>query len=77
MRRKQLYDELVGLLSLNQYRKLMGGTMTYADKARRSKLVSKSKKVHGIADEIILIDFLESYPVQRQYSGDGQPGDQS
>lgn len=60
---RALYNELTDLLSLKQYSQLMGGSMTYANKAQRAKSLSKSKKVHALANEIIelsnLIDVVE------------------
>lgn len=52
-KQRQLYDQLVELLSLAQYRPLTGGEMTYRSKAERAKCVSKSKRVHALADQII------------------------
>lgn len=48
-----LYNELVELLSLKQYKPLMFGDMSYRSKALRAKQVSKSKRVHALADQII------------------------
>lgn len=53
MTQAKLYAQLVDLLSLAQYKPLMFGDMSYKSKAERAKLVSKSKKVHALADAII------------------------
>jgi hypothetical protein len=50
------YDQLVELLTLAQYKHLMGGDMTYVDKVARAKKVSKSKKVHALANKIIALN---------------------
>jgi hypothetical protein len=50
---RNLYSDLVKLLTLSQFRKLMGGDMSYKSKAQRAMLVSKSKKVHYLAKQII------------------------
>lgn len=50
---KDLYSRLTALLTLKQYAKLMGGDMSYKSKAERAKRVSKSRRVHDLADYII------------------------
>lgn len=50
---RELYRELTDLLSLSQFKHLMGGDMTFKSKAERAKRVSKSKRVHALADAII------------------------
>lgn len=55
MNQREVYNQLVELLSLNQYSKLMGGDMSYANKALRAKRASKSRKVHALANQIIAL----------------------
>jgi hypothetical protein len=57
---KTIYNRLVDELSLKQYVKLIGGVMSYTDKAKRAKKVSKSKKVHTLADIILSLDSMDS-----------------
>lgn len=52
---RRLYDQLTELLSLKQFQPLMGGEMSYVSKAERAKRVSKSKRVHALADQIIAL----------------------
>jgi cell division protein FtsB len=52
-RMKELYSTLTEILSLKQFTTLMGGDMSYKSKAERAKRVSKSKRVHCLADQII------------------------
>lgn len=52
---RELYRELVDLLTLKQFTPLMGGDMSFASKAERAKRVSKSKRVHDLADQIIAL----------------------
>lgn len=55
MTQAQFYNQLVDLLSLRQYKPLMFGDMSYKSKAERAKRVSKSKRVHALADQIIAL----------------------
>lgn len=52
---RALYDEMIELLSLRQYKPLMFGDMSYKSKAERAKRVSRSKRVHTLADQIIAL----------------------
>lgn len=57
---REIYNELVDLLSLKQFMPLMFGDMSYRSKAERAKRVSKSKRVHELANQIIeLSNFKE------------------
>lgn len=47
------YDLMIGPLSCSQFRKLMGGDMSYKAKAEKAKKVSQSKTVHYYADMVI------------------------
>jgi len=58
---KRLYDTLVDELTLKQYTKLMGGSMDYWSKALRAKQVSKSKRVHLLADQIATLACLDQF----------------
>lgn len=55
-----LYNQLVDKLSLKQFKELMGPPMSYKSKAERAMLVSNSKEVHVLANQILqLIDDQE------------------
>ncbi len=49
--RKFLWDEIVELISLKQLEQVM--FLTWHEKATAIKIVSKSKKVHALADKIL------------------------
>jgi hypothetical protein len=51
-----LYNKLTLLLTLKQFKTLMGGDSSYKSKAERAKLVCKSKRVHELANRIIELD---------------------
>ena len=55
-----LYNQLVELLSLKQFMPLMFGDMSYRSKAERAKRVSKSKRVHELANQIIELSNLKA-----------------
>ena len=55
MSQREIYNQLVELPTLGQYKQIMFGEMTYKSKAERVKLVSKSKRVHILADRIIAL----------------------
>jgi hypothetical protein len=57
---REIYNELVDLLSLKQFMPLMGGNMSYRSKAERAKRVSKSKRVHELANQIIDLSNLKA-----------------
>jgi hypothetical protein len=52
----QIYNELFALLTTKQASRLVGGSMRFVDKAKRAKELSKSKRVHKLADEIISLE---------------------
>ena len=75
---KSRWDLIVNELSLKQYVKLMGKSSKYVELAVMVKRISKSKKIHKLADEIIVMGLVQDFPnMFPDYSGDGQPGQQS
>ena len=50
---KSLWSQICEHLSFSQYTKTMGGDMLYVSKARVAMRVSKSKKVHALANRLI------------------------
>jgi hypothetical protein len=61
-----LYNQLVELLSLRQFKPLMFGDMTYKSKAERAKRVSRSRKVHALANQIIALADTQTKAVSRE-----------
>lgn len=53
MSQRQLWEQIVELLSLSQYRRTMGGCMLFTSKAQVAMRVSKSKRVHKLAKQIL------------------------
>lgn len=49
------YQRMVDAMTLKAYAKIMGGSMHYAQKAERAKQVTRSRKVHALADRIIAL----------------------
>lgn len=73
---RRIYDDIVNLLSLAQYRHLMGGDMSYESKAKRALKVSKSKKVQALVNELLNtstfygLDALQIYNIKRSERGE-------
>lgn len=55
MTQRQLWTQIFNLLNMRQAYQVMGGEMTYVSKARRAMQVSKSKKVHALANQLIAL----------------------
>lgn len=61
-KRKSIWDEIVDLLTLSQFEKCM--FIPWTEKANAAKRVSKSKRVHALADKLL----GECSRIQREFT---------